>query len=108
MKIYKHSFYYHYYEDIGEYSVYMKKKMSEEEFLELFNREYAGKRKDELPDTLVTAELWPDSKIGKLKFVEEDEALGKIYHEIFEDGEEDYDNWRFSVTEINVIEEENM
>jgi hypothetical protein len=104
MKIYKHSFHYQYQEYFGELNVYMTKKMGEEEFFELFNREYAGKRKDEEPDTLETTELWPDSKIGELKLAGEDED-GKIYHEIWpENGEEDYVDWRFSVTEINVIE----
>ena len=107
MKIYKHSFYYHNYDGFGEYNVYMTKKMDEDEFLELFNREYAGKGKDDVPDTLETTELyWPNSKVCKFKLVEESEHLGKIYHAITESGEEDFYDWRFSVTEINVIEGE--
>ena len=48
MKIYIHGLYYQDYEDRGSLNIVTDKEMNEEEFMEFYNKEYAGKKYDEV------------------------------------------------------------
>lgn len=100
MKIYRYEFYYMDYEDRGGVEIYLDKNISEEEFVELYNREYAGKNVDDFGDVIMDMYA-PDDILKKVKMAEDPDRNFKYVME----GDE-YRTFKFLKREINIKEGE--
>lgn len=100
MKIYRYEFYYMDYEDRGGVEIYLNKDISEEEFVELYNSEYAGKNVDDFGDVIMDMYA-PDDILKKIKIAEDPDRNFKY---VMEDDE--YRTFKFLKREINIKEGE--
>lgn len=100
MKIYRYEFYYMDYEDRGGVEIYLDKNIGEEEFVELYNSEYAGKNVDDFGNVVMDMYA-PDDILKKVKIAEDPDRNFKY---VMEDDE--YRTFKFLKREINVKEGE--
>lgn len=96
MKIYRYEFYYMDYEDRGGVEIYLDRDISEEEFVELYNREYAGKNVDDFGNVVMDMYA-PDDTLAKIKMTDDPDRNFKYEME----GDE-YRTFKFLKREISI------
>lgn len=96
MKIYRYEFYYLDYEDRGGVEIYLDRDISEEEFVKLYNREYAGKELDAFGNVVVDMYI-PEGVLKKIKMAEEPDRNFK-----YEMEGDKYKTFKFFKREINI------